>query len=52
MSPYEKVVNEEAAKWFPDCEDLLLWEWDGAAPELCHPLSVVSAWEDRGGLPP
>ncbi len=46
-SPYEKVVTEEAAKWFPDCEDLLIWAWDEAVPGPCHPLAVVAAWEDR-----
>ncbi len=51
MSPYEKVVGEDAAKWFPDCEDLLVWAWDDTALGRCHPLRVVAAWEDHGAFP-
>ena len=52
MKPYEQVIMEEAAKWFPDCEDLLIWAWDESVSGLCHPLSVVAAWEDRSKYPP
>lgn len=52
MTPIDQVILEEAAKWFPDCEDLLIWAWDDAAPGCCHPLLVVAAWEDGMPFPP
>lgn len=51
MTPWEQVVTEEAAKWFPDCEDLLIWAWDDNVTGFCHPRLVVAAWEDRREFP-
>jgi hypothetical protein len=55
MTPYEQVITEEAAKWFPDSEDLLIWAWDEDGPwcpGTCPPLDVVAAWEDGRKYPP
>jgi len=51
MTPYEKTVIEEAEKWFSVVGDLLVWDWDRDDPGRCHPLNLVSAWEDGRALP-
>jgi len=51
MTPYEKTVIEEAENWFSVVNDLLVWDWDHDEPGRCHPLNVVSAWEDGRSLP-
>lgn len=51
MTPYEKIVIEEAEKWFSDAGELLVWDWDHEVPGRCHPMTLVSAWEDGQPLP-
>ena len=43
---WENLITEEAAKWFPDCEDILVWRWNESDAGECHPLAVVRAWEE------
>jgi hypothetical protein len=48
---WENLITEEAAKWFPDCQDILVWCWNDSDAGECHPLSVVRAWEEKLDYP-
>jgi hypothetical protein len=48
---WEQVLTDEATKWFPDCEDILVWRWNAQDPGECHPLAVVRAWEEELDYP-
>lgn len=44
---WEQLVTDEATKWFPDSEDILVWRWNESDAGECHPLAVVRAWEEK-----
>lgn len=48
---WDKLITKEASKWFPDCEDILVWRWNELDAGECHPLAVVRAWEEKLDYP-